>query len=102
MLRTTVSRWSGRQQPYPHPSPHHNDVGGTVKTEYGERRRAPDPHAAAGGALRVAVAVGFEPTVAMNHTAFRVLHLRPLGHATSPDEPAHRGYRTRTDLRNLR
>src|SRR5690606_1530668 len=37
-----------------------------------------------------------------NHTAFRVLHLRPLGHATSPDEPAHRGYRTRTDLRNLR
>jgi hypothetical protein len=29
-----------------------------------------------------AVAVGFEPTVAMNHTAFRVPHLRPLGHAT--------------------
>src|SRR5690606_32180459 len=73
-----------------------------VKTEYGERRRAPPPQNLAGGALQMAVAVGFEPTVAMNHTAFRVLHLRPLGHATSPDEPAHRGYRTRTDLRNLR
>ena len=30
----------------------------------------------------VAVAAGFEPAVAINHTAFRVLHLRPLGHAT--------------------
>ena len=30
-----------------------------------------------------AVAAGFEPAVAMNHTAFRVLHLRPLGHATA-------------------
>ena len=32
----------------------------------------------------VAVALGFEPRVAMNHTDFRDLHLRPLGHATSP------------------
>ena len=31
----------------------------------------------------VAVAAGFEPAVAINHTAFRVLHLRPLGHATA-------------------
>src|SRR5699024_9233967 len=29
-----------------------------------------------------AVAAGFEPAVAMNHTSFRVMHLRPLGHAT--------------------
>ena len=29
-----------------------------------------------------AVTVGFEPTVAINYTAFRVLHLRPLGHVT--------------------
>ena len=31
----------------------------------------------------MAVALGFEPRVAMNHTDFRDLHLRPLGHATS-------------------
>lgn len=31
----------------------------------------------------MAVEVGFEPTVAIDHTAFRVLHLRPLGHSTS-------------------
>ena len=30
-----------------------------------------------------AVAAGFEPAVAINHTSFRVMHLRPLGHATA-------------------
>src|SRR5699024_2735965 len=36
-----------------------------------------------------AVAAGFEPAVAMNHTSFRVKHLRPLGHATvaDPNQP---------------
>lgn len=34
----------------------------------------------------MAVALGFEPRVAYHHTAFRVLHLRPLGHATSASQ----------------
>ena len=38
---------------------------------------------ASAGPPVVAVALGFEPRVAMNHTDFRDLHLRPLGHATS-------------------
>ena len=33
--------------------------------------------------FHLAEAEGFEPSVAINHTAFRVLHLRPLGHATA-------------------
>lgn len=31
----------------------------------------------------MAVTVGFEPTVAINHTSFREMHLRPLGHVTN-------------------
>ena len=31
----------------------------------------------------MAVAAGFEPAVAINYTSFRVMHLRPLGHATA-------------------
>ena len=38
----------------------------------------------------MAVALGFEPRVAMNHTDFRDLHLRPLGHATSGVEGTRR------------
>lgn len=30
----------------------------------------------------MAVAAGFEPAEAINLTSFRVMHLRPLGHAT--------------------
>ncbi len=30
--------------------------------------------------------VGFEPTVAINHTAFRERHLQPLGHLSGSDE----------------
>jgi hypothetical protein len=35
--------------------------------------------------LALAVAVGFEPTEAINLTRFRVVLLRPLGHATDGD-----------------
>src|SRR5579863_324352 len=36
--------------------------------------------------VRVAERVGFEPTVAINHTAFRERHLQPLGHLSGTVE----------------
>src|SRR5579863_3591231 len=36
--------------------------------------------------VRVAERVGFEPTVAINHTAFRERHLQPLGHLSGSVE----------------
>ncbi len=46
----------------------------------------------------VAVTVGFEPTVAINYTAFRVLHLRPLGHVTSACNPSRISPKSTTQL----
>ena len=43
--------------------------------------RYPNPQSA------VAERVGFEPTVAFDHTAFRERHLKPLGHLSSMVTP---------------
>jgi len=38
------------------------------------------PNAVCAGLFMLAERVGFEPTVAFDHTAFRERHLQPLGH----------------------
>ena len=48
------------------------------------QQETPDKLSLVGGSnvTYLAETVGFEPTVAINHTTFRVLHLRPLGHVS--------------------
>ena len=59
----------------------------TAASDEARRRDFPPRHRAP---PVMAVALGFEPRVAMNHTDFRDLHLRPLGHATSGVEGTRR------------
>ena len=65
--------------------------------DLGFEPRLPDPES--GGlplpqspVRSVAERVGFEPTVAVNHTAFRERHLKPLGHLSEKKMVTPRGF----------
>ena len=52
--------------------------------------------------LSAAVTVGFEPTVGVAYTTFRVSHLRPLGHVTNPEAYTSARLRRKPDHRTTR